>query len=61
MINEVSTQFAVGQVPHLHQLIPAAGNDDRSRSCRREAHAAHPATMRIRVLDCILTFSQGVP
>jgi len=59
--DEVGAQLAVGQVPHLHQLVPAAGDDDRSGRCRREAHAAHPASMCIRVLDSVLTLSQRIP
>jgi len=55
--DEVGAKLAVGQVPYLHQLVPATGNDDRVSRGGREAHAAHPATMRIGVLDGILALS----
>ena len=32
----VGLQLAVGQVPHLHVLVPARGHDDRVLVVRRE-------------------------
>jgi len=61
MTYEIGTQLAVGQVPHLNQLVPAAGDDDRVSRCGGEAHTTHPAGMRIRVLNSILTLPQGIP
>jgi hypothetical protein len=29
MANVVSLQLTVSQIPHLHQLIPATGDNDR--------------------------------
>ena len=60
MASEVVPQLAVVQVPHLHQLVPAARHDQRLLSRRREAHLAHP--VRVSILrDGVLALREGVP
>ena len=49
--HQVSADLAVDQVPHLNNLVPASGHNDRVGRDRGEAHAAHPLSVRIHVLD----------
>ena len=43
----VGLQLAVGQVPHLDVLVPAAGDDDRVLVVGGEPHAGHPVTVAL--------------
>lgn len=60
MSHEVGPQLAVGQVPHLHELVPATRNDDGSGGVGRESHAADPLGVPLLV-DGVLALSKGVP
>ncbi|MDG2774649.1 hypothetical protein P7M68_24350, partial [Vibrio parahaemolyticus] len=54
-------QLAVGQVPNLNGAVPRGRNNSGLKGARAETDAAYPIRMRIAVLDCVLTLSQGVP
>ena len=59
--HQVSADLAVGQVPHLNNLVPASGHNDRVGRDRGEAHAAHPPGVRVHVLDGVLALAERVP
>ena len=40
--DEVGAELAVAQVPHLHELVPAARHEEGVRRRGREAHARDP-------------------
>jgi len=56
----VGLQLAVGQVPDLDVLVPAAGDDDGVLGVGREPDAADPVAVTL-VLDGVLALGQGVP
>ena len=56
----VRLQLAVGQVPNLDVLVPAAGDDDGVLGVGREPDAADPVAVTL-VLDGVLALGQGVP
>ena len=59
---QVEAQFAVGQVPHLHQFVPSAGDDDGIGRDGGESHAAHPFGVSAFLLaDGELALTDGVP
>jgi len=58
--NVVGLQLAVGQVPHLNELVPSGGNDDGVGVGGRETDARNP--LRVSVfLDGVFADSQSVP
>jgi hypothetical protein len=59
--DQVGPNLAVGEVPHLHDLVPPGGHNDRVRRHGREPDAAHPPGMRIHVLDGVLALAERVP
>lgn len=60
MPDKVGAQLAVGQVPNLDDLIPAARHDERVARGRGEADAADPLGVPI-LLDGVLALAQRVP
>mmetsp|Transcript_7944 Transcript_7944/g.20778 ORF Transcript_7944/g.20778 Transcript_7944/m.20778 type:complete len:342 (+) Transcript_7944:66-1091(+) len=58
--NQVGAQLAVGEVPDLDQLVPAARHDQWVSGRRREAHARHPLGVAI-LLDRVLALAERVP
>ena len=60
MPDVVGAQLAVGQVPHLDQLVPTARHDDGVGRVGRESHARHPLGVAV-LLDHKLTLAKGVP
>jgi len=56
----VGLQLAIGQVPHLDNLVPASRNDDGVLVVRREANAGDPFAVTV-ILDGILAAAKGVP
>ena len=58
--NVVGLQLAVGQVPDLDVLVPAAGHDDGVGGVGGEPHAGDPVTVTL-VSDGVLALGQGVP
>lgn len=62
MTDEVGPQLAVGKLPHLHQLVPATGDDQRVGGVRGEGHAGDPLGVALAIgLDGVLALAQGVP
>eukprot|EP00976_Prorocentrum_cordatum_P033770 687344-Prorocentrum_minimum.AAC.2 len=59
--HQVGLQLAVGQVPHLHQLVPASGHDDGVGGDGGEAHARHPLGVAVLLLDGVLALAESVP
>ena len=59
--NKVGANLAVGEVPDLHELIPAPRHDDRVGGDRGEAHARHPLGVRVGVLNRVLALAERVP
>jgi len=59
--NEVGADLAVGEVPDLDELIPAAGHDDRVGGDRGEADAGDPFGVGVGVLDGVLALAERVP
>lgn len=60
MADVVGLQLAVGEVPHLDQLVPAARHDDGVGRVGREANAGDP--LGVVVLgDGVLALSKDVP
>ena len=60
MADVVGLELAVGQVPHLDVLVPAAADDDGVRVVGREPHAGDPVAVTL-LLDGVLALRQGVP
>merc|ERR1712195_121100 len=58
--SEVCAQLAVGEIPDLDKVVPAARDDHGVGWRRREAHARHPLGVSI-FLDGVLAFPEGVP
>jgi len=58
--HEIGHQLAVGEIPHLNNLIPSARNDDGVGSVGREAHTGDPLGVTL-VLNSEFTFTQSVP
>ena len=56
----VALEFAVGEVPHLHQLVPSRGDDDGILGKGRKSHAGNPLGVAL-LLDSVLADSEGVP
>ena len=56
----VGLELAVGQVPHLDVLVPAAADDDGVLVVGREPHAGDPVAVAL-FLDGVLALRQGVP
>ena len=58
---EVGPQLAVGEVPHLDHLVPAAGHDEGDLGGRGEPDTGDPLAVAVLVLDSVLALSEGVP
>jgi hypothetical protein len=58
--HQIRAKSAVGQRPHLDQLVPAGRHDDRSALGRGEAHAGNPVLVAV-LLDGVLALTEGVP
>ena len=56
----MGAQLAVGQVPDLDQLVPAARDDQRVGRRGREAHARDPLGVAV-LLDGVLALTERVP
>lgn len=54
-------QLAIGQVPHLHRLIPRSGDNRGLAVVGGEPDAGDPIGVRIAVLDRVLALAEGVP
>lgn len=50
MADEVRVQLAVGQSPHLDQLVPSRRDDHGGRRRRGESHARHPLRVALRIV-----------
>ena len=61
MANQVGSQLAVVQVPHLDELIPTARDDDRVRRRRGESNARNPLGVAFVFLNRVLALAQSVP
>mmetsp|Transcript_13390 Transcript_13390/g.26055 ORF Transcript_13390/g.26055 Transcript_13390/m.26055 type:complete len:216 (-) Transcript_13390:369-1016(-) len=57
---KVGAQLAVGEVPHLDQLVPAARHNQRVGGRRREPDAADPLSVPI-LNDSVLALAKGIP
>lgn len=60
MPDQVGAQLAVGEVPDLDHLVPAARDDERVARRGREAHAADPLGVAV-LLDRVLALAERVP
>ena len=60
MPNVVCLQLAVGQVPHLHVLIPASRDDDGVGIVGGEPDGGDPVLVTV-LLDSVLALCEGVP
>ena len=60
MANVVGAQLAVGQVPDLHELVPAARHDDGVGGVGRKADARDPLGVVV-LSDGVLALSKDVP
>jgi len=56
--NEVGLQLAVGEIPHLDQLVPTSGDDDGVLGVGGEAHAADPLGVSV-LLNGVLALTNG--
>lgn len=61
MANQVGSQLAVVQVPHLDEFIPTARDDDRVRRCRGESNARNPLRVAFVFLNRVFALAQSVP
>ena len=61
MANQVRSQLAVVQVPHLDKLIPTTRNDDRVRRRRGESNAGNPLRVAFLFLNRVFALAQSVP
>lgn len=57
---KVVLDLAVANAPHLHELVPSAGNDDGGLSIGAEADAANPLSVS-SVLKGVLALTENVP
>jgi len=60
MASKVGLQLAVVEVPHLDELIPTTGHDQRVLGGRGEAHAGDPVGV-VLFSDGVLALSKSVP
>lgn len=58
--SEVVLLTAVAEVPHLHELVPTAGNDDGSLGVGGETNTADPLGVAT-LLKSVLALSEDVP
>merc|ERR1712054_32171 len=63
--DEVGAKLAVGQLPHLDELVPAARHDEWVRGVRGERHTGDPLAVALAALvaslDGVLALTKGVP
>merc|ERR1711881_317967 len=60
--DEVGAKLAVGKLPHLDELVPAAGHDEWGGSVGGEGHAGDPLGVALGLLDDgVLALTKGVP
>merc|ERR1712072_227909 len=61
--DEVGAKLAVGKLPHLDELVPAAGHDERVGGVGGEGHAGDPLGVALGAvgLDGVLALAAGVP
>ena len=57
----VAAQLAVGEVPHLDHLVPAAGHDEGDLGGRGEPDTGDPLAVAVLVLNSVLALTQSVP
>lgn len=60
VVLQVGAQLAVGEVPYLDELVPAAGDDERVLCGRGKADAGHPFGVTL-IMDGVLAFAEGIP
>lgn len=60
MVNEISAELAVGEIPDLDKLIPATRNDERVLSGWGESYAGDPFGMTL-IMNCVLAFAKSIP
>jgi hypothetical protein len=61
--DQVVAQFAVGQIPHLDEAVPAGRHDQRHVDGRRKTHATDPFGMAVAVAtgDRVFALAQRIP
>ena len=52
---QVVLQAVVGKTPDFNHLVPASRDDDRGVRGGREAHARHPISVTIMLLELEIT------
>merc|ERR1712151_1048969 len=61
MVVEIVLQRKIGQMPHLHRIIPATRDDDRVLRRRAKLDRRHPLGVALFVLLAPLELAQCIP